>query len=94
MNNQDILLRILRLLDSRCIDLETIKDRLKMSKEELDTSLIILETHRYIEKINYRIDCGTCPFYGKCDIRSPNLYRITEKGLRLLMRETKFKQQF
>jgi DNA-binding IclR family transcriptional regulator len=94
MSNQDILLRILRLLNSRCIDLETIKDRLRMSKEELDTGLTILETHGYIEKINYRNDCRTCAVYSKCNSTSPNLYRITEKGLRLIMRETQLKEQF
>ncbi|MCL7383735.1 MAG: hypothetical protein LZ172_06350 [Thaumarchaeota archaeon] len=88
MNNQDILLRILKLINSRCIDPYTIIDKLKISKEELDTGLTILETHGYIEKVNYRNDCRTCPAYSKCDIKSPNLYRITEKGLRLIMRET------
>jgi len=83
MSNQDTLLRILRLFNSKCVHLDMIKDRLNMSKEELDVGLTILETHGFIEKVNCKEDCRRCPIYSNCNSISLNLYKITEKGLRI-----------
>ena len=91
MSDQDILLRMLKLFSSRCIDLATIKDRLNMNKEELEVGLTILEIHGYIEKVDRGEDCRKCPIYSNCNNISLNLYRITEKGLKLIMKKTQSK---
>lgn len=84
MTDKDNLSRILKLLSLQCLDLDTILKKLTINRRELDVALTILEIHGYIEKIEYGDKCDTCPLYIECSSVSPILYRITEKGLKLV----------
>lgn len=71
------------------MDLNTMKDKLGISREDLELGLIILETHGYIEKTSIGEACRSCEFYNKCCSISTNLYRITEKGITHIKEEDK-----
>lgn len=91
MSNRDILNKILGLLKSGCMDLNNLKNKLNISREELELGLTILETHGYIERTNFREVCRTCMLYSVCRSvcrsPSPNIYKITEKGIKQIKKE-------
>ncbi|MEM2069351.1 MAG: hypothetical protein QXY32_06455 [Nitrososphaerota archaeon] len=76
------------LLISGCMDLNTLKNKLSTSREELEVGLTILETHGYIEKTSFGEACRTCTLYSECRSQNPQLYKITEKGMKQVKRET------
>ncbi|MCF8885093.1 MAG: hypothetical protein L4877_04785 [Aigarchaeota archaeon] len=84
------LFKILTTLELKCWDKESLKKETGLNQQELDLSLTILKLHGYLEEIKKTSNCILCLTREQC-INSQKIYRITEKGRKLLSEMTKQK---